>query len=257
MSCCSSQQPWISCCSGRIRPFILNQCHSSSRIPGSCTSTCSCWGFCWQFDTAALASNNHTPPTSLNPALQYLVHPAPRLVATTTTALPNGNSPDSSSTIVPPAPSTSAPASNVVVKLPLADPPQPPYSLNPYISEVQPEPLVEFKCFTKLPIEIRIPVQRKAIGRGKAKRTFYWDRLVPAILQACKESRKEYLEVDRVGELTEEKRTDLERRRREHPVYKLFFTGNNFACGSVGRGHHTTQMLEEEKGLLKSNKRNP
>jgi hypothetical protein len=85
----------------------------------------------------------------------------------------------------------------------------------------------KFTLFGKLPTEIRLKiwgfatpdpcvvVQRES---HTSKYCFTFNRPVPAVLHACKESRSEFLEPD-------DPSTDvsLASRRREHPVYKLCF----------------------------------
>ncbi|CZR66216.1 uncharacterized protein PAC_16117 [Phialocephala subalpina] len=95
-------------------------------------------------------------------------------------------------------------------------------------------PLTEFTLFPKLPIELRLLIwafaapapatvaQRYShVGSMKGNRWTYLDRAggVPALLHACQDSRKEYLEDD--GEYDVEATVV---RRRGHPVYKSILT---------------------------------
>lgn len=96
------------------------------------------------------------------------------------------------------------------------------------------KPFTEFTLFPKLPIELRlliwsfatpepaIVVQRKSSFKG---RRFFFDRPVPAILQANQESRNEFIESepDKKNKLPKAAQLRLERHRHDHPVYKMCF----------------------------------
>ncbi|KUJ13505.1 uncharacterized protein LY89DRAFT_672713 [Mollisia scopiformis] len=91
--------------------------------------------------------------------------------------------------------------------------------------------LTEFKKFNELPVELRLIIWSMAapppatisqhISRVKG-RGHYWNRAggIPAVLHACAESRREYLEYDTDDETT---KVAFEGRRRDHPLYKLHF----------------------------------
>lgn len=112
-------------------------------------------------------------------------------------------------------------------------------------SRAKVKPFSEFTLFSKLPLELRllvwsfatpepaIIVQRKSRVKG---RRFFFDRPVPAILQACRESRNEFIEIEpdkRNKELRLAQQASLNRRRREHPVYKLYFRNKSKMSGGA------------------------
>jgi hypothetical protein len=86
----------------------------------------------------------------------------------------------------------------------------------------------EFTGFSLLPLEVRMKIWGYAapepytVVQRESRTSRYrytFSRPVPALLHACRESRYEYLEID------DDDGAPLERRRREHPVYKLSFNG--------------------------------
>jgi hypothetical protein len=85
----------------------------------------------------------------------------------------------------------------------------------------------DFPQFMKLPLEIRLkiwgyapPEPMTVLQRVSKfnKSRFTYHRKPPAVLHACRESRLEYLDTDEGSDSA-----SIARRRKEHPVYKLFF----------------------------------
>jgi hypothetical protein len=93
---------------------------------------------------------------------------------------------------------------------------------------------ITFYKFKKLPLELRLriwgyaaPEPMTIIQRVSEKNNtrFTYRRKPPAVLHACRESRMEYLDTDEGPESA-----SVARRRKEHPVYKLFFKAGRMRC---------------------------
>jgi hypothetical protein len=91
-----------------------------------------------------------------------------------------------------------------------------------------------FPHFQKLPLELRLkiwgfapPEPVTVIQRVSEKNNtrFTYRRKPPAVLHACRESRQEYLDTDEGTESA-----SVARRRKEHPVYKLYFQAERTRC---------------------------
>lgn len=92
-----------------------------------------------------------------------------------------------------------------------------------------------FHYFKKLPLELRLriwgyaaPEPTTIIQRVSEKsiNRYTYRREPPAVLHACRESRLEYLDIDEGTESA-----SVARRRKEHPVYKLFsFRADRMQC---------------------------
>ncbi|KAF8856438.1 hypothetical protein BDZ45DRAFT_476494 [Acephala macrosclerotiorum] len=106
------------------------------------------------------------------------------------------------------------------------------YNISKRRTRISPRnPLNEFLLFPKLPLELRLMVwtlaapeaatvaQRKSRVKGRGWRYLRPDG-VPALLHTCKESRYEYLETETDDK---EAKSEIESRRRKHPIYKLCF----------------------------------
>jgi len=94
-----------------------------------------------------------------------------------------------------------------------------------------------FHNFKKLPLELRLKIWGYAapepvavIQRISEKNNtrFTYRRKPPAVLHVCKESRQEYLDTDEGPESA-----STARRRKEHPVYRLFFSAARTRCSAA------------------------